>query len=44
MLKPGTRAPDFEAPQHDGSAFCLSEWLGRRNVALYFYLKDFTHG
>ena len=44
MLKPGTRAPVFEAQQHDGSAFHLSEWLGRRNVALYFYLKDFTPG
>ena len=44
MLKPGDKAPDFTARRDDGSELRLSEWLGQRNVVLYFYIKDFTSG
>ena len=44
MLKAGTRAPDFEAVQHDGEKFCFADWRGDRAVVLYFYLKNFTAG
>ena len=37
MLKVGTKAPDFEAVQHDGETFRLSDNLARQPVVLYFY-------
>ena len=44
MLKVGTRAPDFEAMQHDGEKFYFSDWRGDAAVVLYFYLENFTAG
>ena len=44
MLKVGTRAPGFEAMQHDGERFNFADWRGDRAVVLYFYLKNFTAG
>lgn len=44
MLRPGTRAPDFEGVLDDGSHFRLSDALARQIVVLYFYPKDFTGG
>ena len=44
MLKIGDTAPDFSGPLDDGTTFTLSEWIGKKNVALYFYIKDFTRG
>ena len=44
MLKVGTRAPNFEAVQHDGGKFCFDDRRCDRAVVLYFYLKNFTAG
>ena len=44
MLRPGSRAPDFELLAHDGSSVKLSKMLEERNVVLYFYPKDGTPG
>lgn len=44
MLKPGTRAPDFTLPDHDGNAVRLAELLSTGPVLLYFYPADFTPG
>jgi len=43
MLEAGTLAPDFEAPDQDGSPFRLSSLLGSP-VVLYFYPKADTPG
>ena len=42
MLKAGSRAPDFEAVQHDGGTFRLSEHFGRQPVVLYFHTGAFS--
>ena len=44
MLKVGEPAPDFTGTIEDGSTITLSEFEGKQNVVLYFYLKDFTRG
>jgi peroxiredoxin Q/BCP len=38
------KAPGFSGLLDDGSIFSLSDWVGLKNVVLYFYLKDFTKG
>jgi len=43
-LKAGDRAPDFEGPTKDGSKLGLKNFLGKKNVVLYFYPKDDTPG
>ena len=40
----GEPAPNFEAVADDGSKFSLSELIGKTNIVLYFYPKDFTMG
>ena len=40
MLKAGTRAPDFEAVQHDGEKFCFSDWRGDSPVVIYFLPEE----
>jgi peroxiredoxin Q/BCP len=44
MLKEGTPAPDFETTLDTGERFSLSEQMGKQNIVLYFYPKDFTMG
>jgi len=44
MLTPGTRAPDFTAPDQDGQATSLEMLLSRGPLVLYFYPADFTPG
>jgi peroxiredoxin Q/BCP len=41
-LEVGDRAPDFSATTHDGNRICLSDYLGRRGLVLFFYPKDGT--
>lgn len=41
-LKVGDRAPDFSATAHDGRKICLSDYLGKRGLVLFFYPKDGT--
>jgi thioredoxin-dependent peroxiredoxin len=43
-LKEGDLAPDFELLSQDGKKITLHEFRGSKNVVLYFYPKDFTHG
>ena len=42
-LEVGQRAPDFEAESTMGT-IRLSDYLGKKNVLLAFYFKDFTGG
>lgn len=44
MLKVGTKAPPIEGVLDDGSRFSLDDALGKQNLVLYFYPKDFTGG
>jgi peroxiredoxin Q/BCP len=43
-LKAGDPAPDFEGPTSDGSKLGLKDFVGKKNVVLYFYPKDDTPG
>ncbi len=38
----GDKAPDFDVTAHDGKRLRLGDYLGKKNVVLYFYPKDFT--
>ena len=42
--KVGDRAPDFEGQTSKDTQVRLSDYLGKRNVVLYFYPKDDTKG
>ncbi len=44
MLAPGTRAPDFTLPDHEGQDVTLSTLLSEGPLILYFYPADFTPG
>jgi peroxiredoxin Q/BCP len=43
-VKVGDKAPDFTLPSQMGDNVTLSEFLGKKNVVLYFYPKDETVG
>ncbi len=43
MLEVGTRAPEFELPDQNGTIHTLSEYKGKKLI-LYFYPKDNTSG
>lgn len=43
LLEVGTKAPDFELPDQNGTMHRLSDYLGKK-VILYFYPKDNTSG
>lgn len=43
-LKVGDAAPDFTLPGTDGNRFTLSEYRGKKNVILAFYVLAFTGG
>ncbi len=40
----GKDAPDFSMQDNKGNIFKLSDLKGKRNIAIYFYPKDFTPG
>jgi peroxiredoxin Q/BCP len=40
----GDKAPDFEGPTGDGGNLGLKDFVGKKNVVLYFYPKDDTPG
>jgi len=44
QVKVGDKAPDFTLPSQMGDNVTLSEYLGKKNVVLYFYPKDETPG
>ncbi len=43
-LKVGDRAPDFALPDQNGKVVKLSDFLGKKNVVLAFYVLAFTGG
>ncbi len=43
MLEVGTKAPEFELPDQNGTIHTLSEYKGKKLI-LYFYPKDNTSG
>jgi cytochrome oxidase Cu insertion factor (SCO1/SenC/PrrC family) len=44
QLKVGDRAPDFELTDTDGQKVRLSDFRGKKNVVLAFYVLAFTGG
>lgn len=43
-VEAGQKAPDFTLPAQDGKGVSLHDFQGKKNVVLYFYVKDFTPG
>lgn len=43
-IKVGDRAPDFSLPSQMGDNVTLSEYIGKKNVVLYFYPLDESPG
>lgn len=43
-LKVGDKAPNFTLPDQDGKPFTLSQFQGKENVVLAFYVLAFTGG
>ncbi len=43
-LKVGDRAPDFALPDQGGRVVKLSDFRGKKNVVLAFYVLAFTGG
>lgn len=44
MLAAGTEAPRFSAKDQDGNVVRLEDYLGKKEVVLYFFPKDATPG
>ncbi len=44
MLKVGDKAPDFKLLNDKGEEVSLSQFIGKKEVVLYFYPKDNTPG
>src|SRR5689334_24618888 len=44
MLKEGQAAPSFDLPDSDMEMVSLDNFVGSKNVVLYFYPKDDTPG
>jgi peroxiredoxin Q/BCP len=44
LLAVGDPAPNFRLPTSNGSYVALEDFLGKKNVVVYFYPKDFTRG
>ena len=44
QLKVMDKAPTFESITESGEKFSLADLLGKTNIVLYFYPKDFTLG
>ena len=43
-LKVGEKAPDFTLPDQTGKQVKLSDFMGKKNVVLAFYVLAFTGG
>jgi len=43
-LNVGDKAPDFTLPDQSGQSVKLSDFLGKKNVVLAFYVLAFTGG
>ncbi|MCX6248137.1 MAG: peroxiredoxin [Bacteroidetes bacterium] len=43
-IKPGDKAPLFTLPDAEGNNVSLSDFIGKKNLVVYFYPKDETYG
>jgi cytochrome oxidase Cu insertion factor (SCO1/SenC/PrrC family) len=43
-LKPGDTAPDFTLTDQNGASVKMSDFRGKKNIVLAFYIKAFTSG
>ncbi|TDL30643.1 thioredoxin-dependent thiol peroxidase [Jeotgalibacillus sp. S-D1] len=43
-IEVGEKAPDFTLETQSGETVSLSDYVGKKNVVLYFYPKDMTPG
>ncbi len=43
-LQVGDKAPNFTLPDQNGNPVSLSQFLGKKNVVLAFYVLAFTGG
>ena len=43
-LKKGDKVPDFELKNQNGELFKVSDYVGKKNLVIYFYPKDDTPG
>ncbi len=44
MLTMGSLAPRFTARTQDGRIVCLDDFIGKKNVVLYFFSREGTPG
>ena len=44
MVREDEDAPDFSLESHDGRIVNLHDYLRKKNILLYFYIKDNTPG
>ena len=44
MLKPGDKAPEFSLPDADMHIVELKDFKGKKNLVMYFYVRDDTPG
>lgn len=44
MLAVGDHAPSFQLPDSKGGSVGLEDFVGKKNLVVYFYPKDFTRG
>jgi peroxiredoxin Q/BCP len=44
LPKVGDRAPEFRLPSGTGNFVSLSDFIGKKNLVLYFYPKDYSPG
>jgi len=44
LVEIGKKAPDFTLPESSWHSVTLSDFIGKKNVVLYFYPKDDTPG
>jgi peroxiredoxin Q/BCP len=44
LLEVGDRAPEFRLPSGTGNFVSLSDFIGKKNLVLYFYPKDSSPG
>jgi thioredoxin-dependent peroxiredoxin len=39
-IRVGTKVPEFTLVDHDGNDFCIGDFIGKKNIVIYFYSKD----
>jgi thioredoxin-dependent peroxiredoxin len=44
LIEVGARAPSFQLPDSSGKIVNSDDFIGKNNLVVYFYVKDFTSG